>query len=257
MKLTVFQRAGDPAFEPIHAEFTAPGGTVGRGPENQLSLPDAAGEICRVQAVLRVHDAGDTGFLLNLSSMSTVRVNGQRVERDQELPLMPGDELEIGAYRLRADPVTFAATEPDAAPAAAPDIEDIFSDLIGPGTLPVGSAPDVSTHPFDLDSAAVRNPDDPLRHLPRGDASVSRPVTDPLALFDAPNDGSPSVFAEGTPSTLPAHDPLADHRTHPVDDALRGPRDATDGRAAADHLREIGGFMRPAPVKKAPDDTDR
>jgi len=254
MKLTVFQHAGDPAFEPMHAEFTAPGGTLGRSPENHLSLPDAAREICRVQAAIRIHDAGATGFLMNLSSMSAVSVNGQPVACDQEVPLNPGDELEIGAYRLRAETVT-VATDPDPLPAA--NTDDIFGDLIGPGTLPVGSAPDVSTHPFDLDSAAARNPDDPLRHLPRGDAMVSRPVTDPLALFDTPSDGSPSVFTDATPSTLPAHDPLAEHRTHPVDDALRGPREATDGRAASDHLREIGGFMRPAPVKKAPDDKGR
>lgn len=258
MKLTVFQHAGDPAFEPMHAEFTAPGGTVGRSPENHLSLPDATHEICRVQAAIRIHDAGATGFLMNLSSMSAVSVNGQPVARDQEVPLNPGDELEIGAYRLRAEAATaavMAAADPE--PVAATATEDIFSDLIGPGTLPVGSAPDVSTHPFDLDSAAARNPVDPLRHLPRGDATVSRPVTDPLALFDVPGDGSPSVFTDGTPSTLPAHDPLAEHRTHPVDDALRGPREATDGRAASDHLREIGGFLRPAPVKKAPDDKGR
>jgi len=257
MKLTVFQHAGDPAFAPIQTEFRAPGGTMGRSPENQLALPDPTGDICRVQAVLRVRDGDTTGFLMNLSSMSTVRINGQRVQCDQELPLVPGDELEIGTYRLRADSAASAATDAQAQPAAAPVIEDVFSDLIGPGTLPVGSAPDVSTHPFDLDSAAARNPDDPLRHLPRGDASVSRPVTDPLALFDAAHEGSPSVFADGTPSTLPVHDPLADHRRHPVDDALRGPRDATDSRAAADHLREIGSFMRPASVKKVPDDTDR
>ncbi|WAI84296.1 MULTISPECIES: FHA domain-containing protein [Achromobacter] len=256
MKVTVFQHAGDPAFEPIHAEFTAPGGTVGRSAENHLALPDATREICRVQAAIRIHDAGATGFLMNLSSMSAVNVNGQPVARDQEVPLNPGDELEIGGYRLRAEAVT-ATADPEPAPLPPTHTEDIFSDLIGPGTLPVGSVPDVSTHPFDLDSAAARNPDDPLRHLPRGDATVSRPVTDPLALFDAPNDGSPSVFADGTPSTLPVHDPLAEHRTHPVDDALRGPREATDGRAAADHLREIGGFMRPAPVKKAPDDKSR
>ncbi|MFD4836158.1 FHA domain-containing protein [Achromobacter sp. NPDC058515] len=250
MKLTVFQHAGDPAFEPMHTEFTAPGGTLGRSPENHLALPDPTRAICRVQAAVRVHDADDAGFLVNLSGMSAVSVNGRRIARDQEVPLNPGDELEIGAYRLRAET---AARAVDAPPPAAVAGDDIFSDLIGPGTLPVGSAPDVSTHPFDLESAQARNPDDPLQHLPRGDAAVSRPVTDPLALFDISSDGSPSVFADGTPSALPAHDPLAEHRTHPVDDALRGSREAADGRSASDHVREFGSFMRPAPVKKTPD----
>lgn len=256
MKLTVFQHAGDPAFEPIHAEFTTPGGTVGRSLENHLALPDPARAICRVQAAIRIDSADTAGFLVNLSGMSAVSVNGRPVAQDQEVPLNPGDEFEIGPYRLRAETAGAGADVGAAAPAAGID-DDIFSDLIGPGTLPVGSAPDVSTHPFDLESAQARNPEDPLRHLPPGDAAVSRPVTDPLALFDTPGDGPPSVFADGTPSTLPAHDPLAEHRARPIDDALGAPREAADGRSASDHLREVGSFMRPAPVKKTPDGKDR
>lgn len=253
MKLTVFQRAGDPAFEPIHAVFTAPGGTVGRSLDNQLALPDPTRGICRVQAAIRVNDE-DAGFLLNLSDMSTVSVNGQALARDQEVPLHPGDELQIGDYRLRA---AAAAPEAPATSVAAAADDDIFSDLIGPGTLPVGSAPDVSTHPFDLDSAQARNPEDPLRHLPPGDGAVSRPPTDPLALFDAPGDSTPSIFSDGTPSALPAHDALAEHRTHPVDDTLGHPRDAADARSASNHLREIGGYLRPAPVKPESGDKNR
>ncbi|MGS1008391.1 FHA domain-containing protein [Achromobacter anxifer] len=253
MKLTVFQRAGDPAFEPIHTVFTAPGGTVGRSLDNQLALPDPTRAICRVQAAIRVNDM-DAGFLLNLSEMSTVTVNGHALARDQEVPLHPGDELQIGDYRLRAEE---AMPEVQATNPAAMADDDIFSDLIGPGTLPVGSAPDVSTHPFDLDSAQTRNPEDPLRHLPPGDGAVSRPPTDPLALFDAPGDGTPSIFSDSTPSALPAHDALAEHRAHPVDDTLGPPRDAADHRGASDHLREIGGYMRPAPVKPEPGDKNR
>ncbi|WP_447922555.1 FHA domain-containing protein [Achromobacter aegrifaciens] len=253
MKLTVFQHAGDPAFEPIHAVFTTPGGTVGRSLDNQLALPDPARTLCRVQAAIRVSDA-DAGFLLNLSDMSTVSVNGQALARDQEVPLNPGDELQIGNYRLRTESDLRDAET--AAPAAVAD-DDIFSDLIGPGTLPVGSAPDVSTHPFDLDSAQARNPEDPLRHLPPGDGAVARAPTDPLTLFDTPGDGTPSIFSDGTPSALPDHDALAEHRAHPVNDALSRPRDSGDGRSEPDHLRETGGFMRPASVKPAPDDKDR
>jgi FHA domain-containing protein len=219
MKLTVFQHAGDPAFEPIHAVFAAPGGTVGRSPDNDLVLPDPTRAICRVQAAIRISGA-DAGFLVNLSGMSVVSVNGQAVARDQEVPFNPGDELQIGDYRLHTE----TAAQDAGAPAAAAD-DDVFGDLIGPGTLPVGSAPDGSTHPFDLDSAQARNPADPLQQLPPGDAAVTRPVTDPLALFDAPGDGSPSIFSDATPSALPTHDPLAEHRTHPVEDVLGKEKD--------------------------------
>jgi len=255
VKLTVFQHAGDPAFEPIHAVFSAPGGTVGRSADNHLALPDPSRAICRVQAVIRV-SGPDSVFLLNLSGMSTVSVNGRAVVQDQEVPLNPGDEVEIGGYRLRAEAAAPNAEAAATAAAAVVD-DDVFADLIGPGTLPVGSAPDVSSHPFDLDSAQARNAEDPLQHLPPGDAEVSRPVTDPLALFGAPGDAAPSIFSDGTPSALPAHDPLAEHRDHPVEETLAGTRQAQESRSAPDHLQEIGGFMRPAAVKRTPDGQDR
>lgn len=434
MKLTVLQRHDDPGFSPISAIFHAPGGTLGRSADNHLTLPDAERAICRVQAAVRI--SGDACYLVNLSGMSHVSINGRTVSRDQEVPLSPGDELAIGPYRLRADdpaapaqavaaagaaaavaaqpdvpaepdpllespllddvdltPPSTRAAPPEAAPAAmaapapeppvadtaglppvdvpaahlpaadlppvdlqperhdapraaeaapggpdtampppaqagasaaaerqppaarlpvdlpsldlesdedappatpraaerppaspgalaaapaepaapgpldAPfgdmeplaaepdarqsDPSDVFSDLFGPGTLPVGSVPDVSAHPFDLDSAQSRNPEDPLRQLPRGDANVAGPLRDPLdALASPDSDDAHSVFSDQTPSTLPAHDPLAPHRSDPVSETLNRPRDeAGDGRAARDHLREYGGYLRPARVK--------
>jgi len=139
------------------------------------------------------------------------------------------------------------------------DPADVFSDLFGPGTLPVGSVPDMSAHPFDLESAQTRNPEDPLRQLPRGDANVSGAPRDPLDLLGSPDsDGTQDVFSDPSPSTLPLHDPLAPHRSDPVTDTLNARRDDdAGGHAARDHLREYGGYLRPARVKpqdNPPDD---
>ncbi|WP_460475330.1 FHA domain-containing protein [Bordetella tumulicola] len=477
MKLTVQQRPEDSGLiAPWSAVFDAPGGTLGRSTDNHLTLPDADGGICRVQAAVRISD--DTCYLVNLSSMSRVSINGRAILRDQEVPLAPGDELVIGSYTLKAeDPSTatvdnaapaalagaFAAThdpqhdpllaEPDpllesplldipsphiqpvvpvatgkaaveaasveaqpasvkpqpvtapaepsvavepvaaaqptamaeptpaippatstkpavsaepvaaaqpatsappivsahpadspqpaapdqpvaqpspadldttppinvadtatpptepttpapspvtpatpvsaAVPAAAasaplaspraqefaapppsgspfddtpsdeallPDFPptdtsttDVFSDLFGgPGTVPVGSAPDVSAHPFDMESAQNRNPEDPLRHLPRGDANVSGPLRDPLDALGShdDNDGH-NVFSDQTPSTLPSDDPLAPHRLDPLGETLNSAREQdNNGWAARDNLREYGGFLRPARVQQ-------
>ncbi|OZI50597.1 FHA domain-containing protein [Bordetella genomosp. 4] len=447
MKLTVQQHPNDSGFiTPWSAVFEAPGGTVGRSADNRLILPDPERGICRIQAALRI--SNDACYLVNLSSMSSVSINGRAIQRDQEVPLSPGDELVIGSYTLRAeDPLAPAAenaaaspggfatlsavapdpllaepdpllesplldpaaitpksaaprenptpisrvtsapaspppptsapgviaaatatmsaaaevaaplvtakpepgtapqsesanssdtstntsptadipnttapaaetaaaaqftedvppqstVEPVAPPAPAKDFAaasatdafapaapadnpsaaeeslfdepfaatssadnsstDVFSDLFGPGTLPVGSVPDVSAHPFDMESAQTRNPEDPLRHLPRGDANVSGPLRDPLDLLDShEGEGVHNVFSDQTPSTLPSHDPLAPHRLDPVSEALRSTQDHDNqGWAARDHLREYGGYLRPARVQRpAPtsDDTD-
>ena len=410
MKLTVQQRPDDSGFiTSWSATFEAPGGTLGRSTDNHLTLPDPKRNICRIQAALRISD--DACYLVNLSSMSHVSINGRTILRDQEVPLSPGDELVVGSYTLKAeDPLAPTSTdsvalaggfatltaaqsastltepdpllesplldlttaEPEAAPprtnpipniqppqtpavasppAAAetvaatkgqPDISpsapiesdhtptidpietttaaapfakdtpdtsgmsstteafpeststanpfasdnaeanpdlsdneplaetssgdtsniDVFSDLFGPGTLPVGSVPDVSAHPFDMESAQNRNPEDPLRHLPRGDANVSGPLRDPLDLLDShEGDDVHNVFSDQTPSTLPSHDPLAPHRLDPVSETLRTKQDHdNEGWAARDHLREYGGYLRPARVQQPttkPDDNDQ
>ncbi|MCD0504931.1 FHA domain-containing protein, partial [Bordetella petrii] len=109
MRLTAFSRHADPAATPLSAVFQAPGGTLGRSAENHLALPDSERGICRVQAALRISD--DACYLVNLSSMGSVSINGRVLTRDQEVPLQPGDELSIGPYTLKAeDPAAPVAT---------------------------------------------------------------------------------------------------------------------------------------------------
>src|SRR5690606_4067555 len=153
-----------------------------------------------------------------------------------QLPQAPLDDLDLP---LAAEP----APPADAA-------SDPFSDLFGPGTLPVGSVPDVSAHPFDLESAQVRNPEDPLRQLPRGDANVRGPLRDPLDALGDNAEGAHNVFSDSTPSTLPSHDPLAGHRSDPVTETLTPRQQDDDARAARDHLREYGAYLRPARVRQ-------
>lgn len=288
MKVTVQQRPEDSGF--INAwstTFESPGGTLGRSVDNHLTLPDPEQRICRIQAALRMTD--DACYLLNLSSMSHVSVNGHALQKGQEVPLAFGDELIIGPYTLKTEdpsapadtevaaissgfaalstpPSSTTLSEPDplrdspmahdvnVAPDALPNdasSQDIFGDLFGPGTLPVGSVPDVSAHPFDMASAQHRNPDDPLSDLPQGDANVVGPLRDPLDLLET-QDGH-DVFSDSTPSTLPSLDPLAPHRLDPMSDMLDASSRADNHDwTARDHLHEYGGsYMRPARVKSS------
>jgi FHA domain-containing protein len=238
MKLTVNRRTDAQPFRAAEAVFLAPGGTIGRTAENQLMLPDEPGGICRVQAAMRYRDGA--WRLANLSGMSAVLVNGQAVGAAQELLLENGDEVEIGAYVLHvAD---------DGANAQASAAQgDVFSDLIGPGTLPVASLSELSVHPFDMDSAASRNPDDPLAHLPKDDWRGDDGSRDPLALFPDTGHGTEHEFSDPTPAILPAGDPLASQRANPISDTLRRRGDNDPMR---DDAPEYGNPMTPPKVRR-------
>jgi FHA domain-containing protein len=242
MKLTALRRTDDQAFAPIQADFDVPGGTIGRGRENRLVLDDEPGAMCRVQAVLRISDTAC--YLANLSGMGGVSVNGHVVAPNQETVVRHGDEVTIGAYVLHADDAVALPPQPEPAP-------DVFGDLIGPGTLPVGSAPDVGAHPFDMASAATRNPEDPLAQLPRDDMPLSGTGGDPLRMFGgADADKTGHVFSDTTPTTLPSHGPLAPYGGDPIGDTLGRPAHEGDTHAARNDVDERGGYMRAPTVRR-------
>jgi len=275
MKLTAIRRIDESAFAPVQADFTAPGGTIGRSRENQLVLEDQPGALCLVQAMVRVSDTGN--WLVNLSSMANVSINGDPLAPDQEAALRHGDEVAVGLYVLQAEDELVAGigtgaaagaaavvagaagmpgTAAELAPATAPEPEpappvDVFSDLFGPGTLPVGSAPDLAAHPFDMASAAGRNPEDPLAQLDRRDTAFTDSARDPLGMFPNPDDRHVDhVFSDPTPSTLHGHDPLAPMHDDPIASTL-GKQDRSD-RTNTDRntVREQAGHMRPPTVRK-------
>jgi FHA domain-containing protein len=241
MKLTVNRRTDAQPFRAAQAVFLAPGGTIGRAAENQLTLPDEPGGICRVQAAMRYRDGA--WRLANLSGMSAVLVNGQAIGAAQELLLENGDEVEIGAYVLHVvdDAADAANTQASAAQG------DVFSDLIGPGTLPVASLSELSVHPFDMDSAASRNPDDPLAHLPKDEWHADNGPRDPLALFPDTGHEADHEFSDPTPAILPDSDPLASRRADPISDTLRR-RGGND--AMRDDAPEYGNPMTPPKVRR-------
>jgi FHA domain-containing protein len=263
MKLTAIRRIDEEAFTPMQAEFRAPGGTIGRGRENRLVLADRAGALCLVQAMVRVSDT--SCWLVNLSSMASVSINGDPLECDQEAALRHGDEVAIGAYVLHAEQAGYAAMaglesgaglDAGQGSAAQADTLDapamnVFDDLIGPGTLPVGSAPDVSAHPFDMASAAARNPADPLAQLDRGETAFADRRRDPLSMF--PNQDERNVdhvFTDATPSTLHGNDPLAQLNDDPIASTLGRQDKAGASSTGRDNVREQAGHMRPPTVRK-------
>ncbi|VFR36996.1 Uncharacterized protein ImpI/VasC [plant metagenome] len=145
------------------------------------------------------------------------------------------------------DQAAVASSQPPARPDPGP--VDIFADLMGPGTLPVGSAPDISCHPFDMASAAPRNTPDPLSLLP-GEPVRHVPGEDPLSFFDQVDAAhAPSIFSDRTPTSMTSGVPATVRGDQPIADMLSGDRER-NARSTADHVTQMSGYMRPTHVRR-------
>lgn len=180
MRWTVIEHGGTPVTSGPSALLAAPGGTIGRSPDNHLVLPDEQRQISRLQATVRFDDAG-AAVVRNMSAVLPISVNGRTLRHEEESRVAEGDRVTIGSYVLEAANARQAApsiteapiteplsehpvapiTEPPPAepvpvsaapspsisallPAASP-ASDVFSDLFGEGALPLGDAPPETT----------------------------------------------------------------------------------------------------------------
>ena len=93
-------RQGGPGLAgSICAAFGAAGGTLGRGDDCTLALPDPRRCISRLQAeVLPIED----GYMLrSLGRANPLRLNGQMLAPGRCVRLLDGDELQVGDYLLQ------------------------------------------------------------------------------------------------------------------------------------------------------------
>lgn len=221
MRWTVIEHAGKPVAAGPSALLAAPGGTIGRSPDNHLVLPDEQRQISRLQATVRFDDSG-AAVLRNMSAVLPIGVNERTLEHEQEAPIADGDRVTIGSYVLVAgsgqraaaiEPAAplMAAAPPPAAPVrsalpastmapapmdsllpAAP-VSDVFSDLFGAGALPIG----------DTQPVTVAMPPPAMPAPPPAEAFAAAPV--PAALpspspSPAPSPASTQTGASQIPS---------------------------------------------------------
>ncbi|MFK3704720.1 type VI secretion system-associated FHA domain protein TagH [Klebsiella sp. NPDC088457] len=216
-------------------DFYAPGGTIGRGSDNNLVLPDNDRAISRLQAIVHVAADGECR-ITNRGNVTRVVLNDIPLERGRQVELQGGDLLSIDEYRIKvsdllqdtrpmshmatgeppqvnARPVTEstpqsvrARTEstPTAVPAEIWDSlmqEFSISDSISSNR--VKPQPAAAHNPFDEPQAAERNPEDPLAMFNDSESPFVREnmATDKLFADDTPFN-SDGIFADLTPTTL-------------------------------------------------------
>lgn len=194
MKISAINKA-EPALAPASFQIVEPGLTIGRCTDADLTLAGAQDQVGRIQAIVRTEHGGSYS-VENVSATGSVSINGKAIGLCQVAPLQPGDQFDIGEFRLSLEDgtshhVPHASTlqvpdpdpDPDPVPAPVPDsspstTDDLFASLLsGPGVIPVGAstptlhrdeAPDdILTDP----RPTILNRADPLRGQRRDDIS--------------------------------------------------------------------------------------
>ncbi len=255
MRWTVIEHAGTPVSAGASAWLAAPGGTIGRSPDNHLVLPDAQRQISRLQATVRFDEDG-AAVLRNMSAVLPIGVNGRTLAHEQESRVADGDRVTIGSYVLQtrsaqhsvnvaptvmeapaaapsaavpplpspspvpppqAAPPPAAALQPLSPAAAAAPLQpspigdllppspgaDVFADLFGEGTLPIGEAQPGSVMP---QPQRVAEPAPAPAPAP-AQVSMPTPVPPPAPAFVPPLAPPPAPFA--APLQPPAAPPSA------------------------------------------------
>ncbi|MEQ9885879.1 type VI secretion system-associated FHA domain protein TagH [Pectobacterium zantedeschiae] len=262
-----------PGHQPpqICCDFLPPGGTIGRGVDNNLVLPDDDRTISRLQAIVHITANGECR-LTNRGNVTRVQLNDIPLERGSQVELQDGDVLRIGDYQLlvndfnnapqlQAAPVapspvvnpTIIADEPLTEKAS--NTAAIPSEIWDSLTKEFSISDDLSTHkntvpeqpmanPLTAPAGVERNPEDPLAQL-LSDAplNIGQPSQN-TSLFDEGDAlfARESIFDDRTPSTLSAQQnaaaqPQMENRSTEIEPlSLFGNQSSTDARSHDDPL---------------------
>lgn len=218
-------------------DFYPPGGTIGRGTDNNLVLPDNDRSISRLQAIVHISGNGECR-VTNRGNVTRVVLNDIPLERGRQVELQDGDILGIDEYRIEVTdlildtqpvsrmaasmqaqitpPEPPAAAKPAAAPKAAAESApasvptEIWDSLMQEFSISdsisnsrAKSPEPQNLNPFAAPKEPERNPEDPLALL-----SGNEPLVTPKALAadqlftDEPLFKNDSIFNDATPSAL-------------------------------------------------------
>ncbi|SAL80431.1 FHA domain-containing protein [Caballeronia arvi] len=205
LTLTVDTYQGSAPDAPLACRFGAAGGTIGRGADNTMMLPDAAKTVSRVHARI---DWSEDGWRLADLGSNPSRHNGRPLASGQPAWLADGDQLEIGGYRLGVRTMARAS-------AAAFDAPPGVHDRRGFDPLDVASPRECAVTEACAHDALARAAvlaDAPLpgpRFDPLGDAYEAPARLDGHAVFAGSGSDHvpPEQFAYVPPAGATAHAP--------------------------------------------------
>ena len=236
MRFTIIAAKADEQLLQSSYEFHTPGGTIGRGTDNNFILPDSGRTISRLQALVHVTEQG-LCKITNRGNILPILFNDIPLTRGRQVEIQEGDILTIGDYRIEVTELSTPAkpapilqsddsakTSPGVAlpsevaeipqpkeesqSAAVPSeiwdsIMDEFSISDSISQSPKAPQPAEQIEPFNTAEPVDRNPEDPLAGLSQNTPLVrENPIaTDKLFTEETPFQ-TQSIFADQTPSTL-------------------------------------------------------
>ncbi|WP_313627211.1 type VI secretion system-associated FHA domain protein TagH [Kosakonia sp.] len=282
MRFTII--TSKPGHQPPQSscDFYPPGGTIGRGTDNNLVLPDNDRSISRLQAIVHIAGNGECR-VTNRGNVTRVVLNDIPLERGRQVELQDGDILGIDEYRIEVTdliqdtrPVTRMAEEmypkpaqpqvakpapapaqknaPEGAPASVPtEIWDSLmqefsiSDSISSSRAKPQEAQNLN--PFAAPKGPERNPEDPLSLLNNNEPLVTPKSLASDQLFnDEQLFKNDSIFNDSTPSALvPPVEPTQKSHTPDSDEldplALFGGSGSTKQTRSDDPLGLLSGAV--------------
>lgn len=210
IELRVEQCAGARLDKPWSAVFGLAGGTVGRGGQNKLILPDPEADVARVHAMVRLGTS--EAYIANLCERRLIVVDSQEVRPGQEVPLALGACVGIGPYQIRVcalnqsdNPVPVAQTPAPQASMAAPAIAMLSAEAPLTATPafdpPHGTPPAANASPFSIFTEPAVSVDSALLRRNEG----SETSTPPTNAFDFQANPAPEsgVRSTGRPLFIP------------------------------------------------------
>jgi len=220
-----------PVDRELTAQFGEAGGTIGRGENSTLVLPDPERYISRTHATIAFQSGG---FVITDSgTKNPIVLNGRPMGPGKQMRLGDGDQIKIGDYQLRVSVATRSGSQmPPAGAGPAGTSGTPKDDPLAALGDPWSKKPD----PF-ADIVPVSTPDS-------GGSKPRVPRPDPVADLQGPEPSINDVLG-GVKSG--AIDPLG---VGPQPDRVFLPPDAMD---PVDPLEAMGGVRKPIPSPTIPD----
>lgn len=170
MKIVLFKDSGSPPSVPLEAKFSERGGTIGRGLDCTLILPDPFRHVSRVQAEITFD--GGLWVLTDKGSVNSFARGGLEFGRNKQTVLNDQDILTLGEYELRVD---FS----DAAQVVMPATYSTEAVPVSTFWSGISASPSASSHPFQ-DLFPQTGADDSTKKTIPDDFDIFAPVRSTL-----------------------------------------------------------------------------